>query len=71
MAKAGTSAEFERKNRPFAAPKEGTIPTMGQQWAYAARRYSKYQGYAWSGVAVVAGLALLGNLVASKPSEKK
>ena len=48
--------------KPYSAPTE-RIPTIGEQWAYAARRYSKYQGYAWSGVVLVGGLAYLMSLV--------
>ena len=52
----------KRVPKPYSAPTE-RIPTLGEQWAYAARRYSKYQGYAWSGVVLVGGLAYLMSLV--------
>ena len=67
MAKSGTSAAaYERKNKPFSPP-TGRVPTIGEQWAYAARRYSKYQGYAWSGVVAVAAIAYFGSL-ATQPT---
>ena len=68
MAKSGTSAAaYERKNKPFSPP-TGRVPTIGEQWAYAARRYSKYQGYAWSGVVAVAAIAYFGSL-ATQPTK--
>ena len=65
MAKSGTSAAANHK--PFSPP-TGRVPTIGEQWAYAARRYSKYQGYAWSGVVAVAAIAYFGSL-ATQPTK--
>ena len=55
-----------RTNRSL--PPTGRVPTIGEQWAYAARRYSKYQGYAWSGVVAVAAIAYFGSL-ATQPTK--
>mmetsp|Transcript_12917 Transcript_12917/g.33467 ORF Transcript_12917/g.33467 Transcript_12917/m.33467 type:complete len:100 (-) Transcript_12917:2-301(-) len=63
-----TAQEYERANKPFRAPTE-RVPTIGEQWAYAARRYSKYQGYAWSGVALVAGLAFVASYITDEKRE--
>ena len=54
---AKTSAAYERENRPYAPlPKEKSTPTMAQLWAYAHRRYARFQGYAWGGVVIVGGI---------------
>jgi hypothetical protein len=56
-----TQKEYESRNKPYRPVDHAKtrVPTIGEQWAYAARRYSKYQGYAWSGVVAVGGLAFL------------
>jgi len=67
MAKVGTSSAYERKHKPFAAPTE-RIPTIGEQWAYASKRYSKYQGYAWSGALCVGLVAYLASSLTASPA---
>ena len=68
MSKVGGASEYERRHRPYAKPRT-LPPSLAEQWAYAARRYSKYQGYAWTGVVVVAGAAYLGSYLTT--SDKK
>ncbi len=64
-----TAKEYERANKPFRAPNQ-PLPTIAQQWAYAARRYSKYQGYAWSGVVAVAALAYAASYASEDPKKE-
>ncbi|QDZ22770.1 hypothetical protein A3770_08p52880 [Chloropicon primus] len=71
MAKMAPSSKYDKMNKPFAATDPSKVPTIGEQWAYAARRYSKYQGYAWSGVLCVAGIAFLGSMVTSPKEEEE
>ena len=55
---AASAAEYERLNKPYAPlPPSETAPTMSQLWAYAHRRYGRYQGYAWGGVLLTGALA--------------
>lgn len=48
---------------------------MGENWAYAMRRYGRFQGYAWAGVAgvglLVYGGSLLGKAATPAPKEKE
>ena len=58
LRKAASAAEYERLNKPYAPlPPGETAPTMSQLWAYAHRRYGRYQGYAWGGVLLTGALA--------------
>lgn len=69
---AKSSAEYERAKRPYAPlPKGESAPTMAQLWAYANRRYGRFQGYAWGGVVAVAFVAWGASQIAGKPPEKK
>ena len=38
-------------------PEGESAPTMAQLWAYAHRRYARFQGYAWGGVVIVGAVA--------------
>jgi|MDSW01.2.fsa_nt_gb hypothetical protein len=67
---APSSAEVARAKRPFAPlPAGESAPTMAQLWAHAQRRYGRYQGYAWSGVVVVAGVAYGLSEATKKPKD--
>ena len=53
-----SASEYARANRPYAPLPEGeSAPTMAQLWAYAHRRYARFQGYAWGGVVIVGAVA--------------
>ena len=55
---AESASEYARANRPYAPLPEGeSAPTMAQLWAYAHRRYARFQGYAWGGVVIVGAVA--------------
>ena len=55
---AESASEYARANRPYAPLPEGeSAPTMAQLWAYAQRRYARFQGYAWGGVVIVGAVA--------------
>ena len=57
MKKIKGAAAYESANKPYQHVQPDQIPTMSEQWKYAARRYSRFQGYAWAGVVGVAALA--------------
>jgi len=52
-------------------PKGESAPTMAELWAYAHRRYARFQGYAWGGVVVVGAVAWGASRIAGAGDRKK
>ena len=69
---AESASEYARANRPNAPLPEGeSVPTMAQLWAYAHRRYARFQGYAWGGVVIVGAAAWGASRVLGAEDRKK
>jgi hypothetical protein len=69
---AESASEYARANRPYAPLPEGeSAPTMAQLWAYAHRRYARFQGYAWGGVVIVGAVAWGASRVAGAGEGRK
>jgi len=67
-----SASEYARANRPYAPLPEGeSAPTMAQLWAYAHRRYARFQGYAWGGVVIVGAVAWGASRVAGAGEGRK
>jgi len=61
----------EAKHKPFSPLPEGeAIPSMGELWAHAHRKYGRFQGYAMFAGIATAGLALAASSIAAPKPPK-
>mmetsp|Transcript_4349 Transcript_4349/g.5812 ORF Transcript_4349/g.5812 Transcript_4349/m.5812 type:complete len:112 (-) Transcript_4349:295-630(-) len=71
LGKERTATQYAKTNPTYMPLLGGEkIPSMAQLWAYANRRYSKYSGYAWGGVAAVGGFVFLIKQFVTEPKKE-